>query len=70
MGLVTSILDAIVAIPKILDQVKAGITWVVGQIQDAEGRKAQRDLARAIEQAKLTHDTSGMDNGFHPDGNK
>lgn len=65
--MITAIFNAIAAIPAILNLCKQFVTWVNAQVEFAEKRKLEADMANAIDVAKKTKDTSKLDHMFDPD---
>ena len=62
--MITAIFSAIAALPKLLGLLKDLIGWISARIEVAEKNQVEKDLAKALEKAKQTKDTSDLDNIF------
>ncbi len=60
----TALLNALLAIPKMIETLKSLVTWLSGAISDYEMKNASQNMQKAITQAETTKDTSKMDNLF------
>jgi len=63
-------LKAVAAIPAIWDMLKTIMGKISDGIATIEENRAKKQLNDAIDQAKQTKDTSGLDKMFNPDGEK
>lgn len=58
--------SALAAIPKLLEIVEKLVSWFATEIAAAKKRKLEEEMAKAVEIAKDTKDTSKIDQLFDP----